>query len=77
MLKEKKNKVCFIGNPNVGKSTLINRLLNSNVLQTSEHPGTTKSIIEKKLIWYEMLPILAQVFKAFTCIFVKNYFQNK
>ena len=24
MLKEKKIKVCFIGNPNVGKSTLIN-----------------------------------------------------
>ena len=33
MLKEKKIKLCFIGNPNVGKSTLINRLLNSNELQ--------------------------------------------
>jgi len=50
MLK-KRIKLCFIGNPNVGKSTLINRLLNSNELQTSEYPGTTKSIIEKKLIW--------------------------
>ena len=53
MLEEKKIKLCFIGNPNVGKSTLINRLLNSNQLQTSKHPGTTKEIIEKKIIWNE------------------------
>ena len=50
MLKEKKIKICFIGNPNVGKSTLINRLLNSNELQISKNPGTTKIIIEKNLI---------------------------
>jgi len=50
MLKEKKIKLCFIGNPNVGKSTLINRLLNSNELQISKNPGTTKTIIEKNLI---------------------------
>ena len=50
MLKEKKIKICFIGNPNVGKSTLINRLLNSNELQISKNPGTTKTIIEKNLI---------------------------
>ena len=53
MLNENKIKLCFIGNPNVGKSTLINRLLNSNDLQTSELPGTTKKIIEKKLVWKE------------------------
>ena len=53
MLEEKKIKLCFIGNPNVGKSTLINRLLNSNQLQTSKYPGTTKEIIEKKIIWNE------------------------
>ena len=52
MLK-KKIKLCFIGNPNVGKSTLINRLLGNNELQISEHPGTTKNIIEKNLIWKE------------------------
>ena len=52
MLK-KEIKLCFIGNPNVGKSTLINRLLGSNELQTSEHPGTTKNTIEKNLIWKE------------------------
>ena len=50
MLKEKKIKLCFIGNPNVGKSTLINRLLNSNELEISKNPGTTETIIEKNLI---------------------------
>ena len=49
----KKIKLCFIGNPNVGKSTLINRLLNSNELETSEYPGTTKNIVETNLIWNE------------------------
>ena len=52
--KEKKIRLCFIGNPNVGKSTLINRLLNSNQLKTSKEPGTTKQIIEKKLVWNEI-----------------------
>ena len=51
MLEENKIKICFIGNPNVGKSTLINRLLNSNELKTSEIPGTTIKTIEKKYIW--------------------------
>ena len=51
MYKEEKNKLCFIGNPNVGKSTLINRLLNSNDLEISDNPGTTKKTIEKQLVW--------------------------
>ena len=38
MTEDIKIKLCFIGNPNVGKSTLINRLLNSNELKTSEIP---------------------------------------
>jgi len=53
MLEEKKIKLCFIGNPNVGKSSLINRLLKSNDLKTSKYPGTTKTIIEKELILNE------------------------
>ena len=68
MLKEKKIKLCFIGNPNVGKSTLINRLLNSNELQTSEYPGTTKKIIEKTLIWNE---------KEFTLIDTAGVYKRK
>ena len=51
MKESEKITLCFVGNPNVGKSTLINRILNSNELETSDIPGTTKKTIQKKLIW--------------------------
>jgi GTPase len=38
--------VCFIGRPNVGKSSLSNRLLASDRLIVSEVPGTTRDSVE-------------------------------
>ena len=37
--------VCFIGRPNVGKSSLSNRLLNSDRLIVSDVPGTTRDSV--------------------------------
>ncbi len=38
--------VCFVGRPNVGKSSLSNRLIRSDRLIVNQEPGTTRDAIE-------------------------------
>ncbi|VFP83877.1 ribosome biogenesis GTPase Der [Buchnera aphidicola] len=52
LIKKKNNikiKICFIGKTNVGKSTIINKLLNYNRIITSSIPGTTRDSITESL----------------------------
>ena len=51
MFHQEKIRLCFVGNPNVGKSTLINRILQNNNLETDTKPGTTKDINETNFVW--------------------------
>lgn len=48
------SEICFVGRSNVGKSSLINALVNQRVARTSSRPGATKIINIFKVL-YESL----------------------
>jgi GTP-binding protein len=44
--------VAIVGRPNVGKSSLVNRLLHAERVLVSDMPGTTRDAIDASLTWH-------------------------
>src|SRR5437867_5026899 len=45
-------RVAVVGRPNVGKSSLVNRLLREERVLVSDMPGTTRDAIDSSLVWH-------------------------
>ena len=45
-------RVAIVGRPNVGKSSLVNRLLREERVLVSDMPGTTRDAIDSPLMWH-------------------------
>lgn len=44
-------KICFVGRPNVGKSSLINEILGVDRMVVSDTPHTTRDSIPTKIMY--------------------------
>jgi GTPase len=44
--------IAIVGRPNVGKSSLVNRLLSDERMLVSEMPGTTRDAVDSVLTWH-------------------------
>ncbi|MFO7868243.1 MAG: tRNA uridine-5-carboxymethylaminomethyl(34) synthesis GTPase MnmE [Bacteroidales bacterium] len=58
--------VCIVGEPNVGKSTLLNAILNEEKAIVSEVPGTTRDTIE------DVISIQGVTFRLFDTAGIRN-----
>ncbi len=45
--------VAIVGRPNVGKSSLVNRLLREERMMVNEMPGTTRDSVDVTLMWHK------------------------
>jgi GTP-binding protein len=50
--KDQETAVAIVGRPNVGKSSLVNRLLRAERVLVSDMPGTTRDAIDATLTWH-------------------------
>jgi GTP-binding protein len=51
--RDEETAVAIVGRPNVGKSSLVNRLLREERVMVSETPGTTRDTVDVTLQWHK------------------------